>query len=253
MSIHFVFKKTPDPPQWVSYTDNTRWSSTMGTWVSARWESQGNEILISPRPSWAVGYRPTKVRVTFTVYVEGDWVSGPQNISVRNSAGDVVFGVSGKGGAYSGDEIDLVCTDDIGRFYLNWGESRVTNIEFFEAAPLPVSTTRIVGWFEQTEGGYPDVYRIRVLVNDQQLYTVTDNLTSTVGELVTVLQEPADCEEASYHKTGCDFTFTAPAGYPLQVQYKETIAGAWNDYDNSAIPATVPASDSILALPCELF
>jgi len=131
-------------PQWYSYHDNTFWVSSVyetpnGTWdgVNEWWDagfSYGWRVRIVPTGGWEVGFRPTKLRVTWnSVY------TGPENDVYLSDgyAGNTICAGYNKN---SGDEITLDFDDesagDIGELYMTAADIgdrdfQITNIEFY--------------------------------------------------------------------------------------------------------------------------
>ena len=107
------------------------WKNTSnGLWTGTAWQTYGPPeiILITSNTTiepWRSGYRPTKVRVEF------DNVQSVA-LSIRNFAGSAIYGQDAT--YYSGEELGLNCTADIGRLYLDhWsigGTINITKIEF---------------------------------------------------------------------------------------------------------------------------
>lgn len=61
--------------EWTEYTDNTKWATNNGaTYNGTAWVPGGSDISLSPIGSWATGYKPYKIRLTFsgaaTVWVQ---------------------------------------------------------------------------------------------------------------------------------------------------------------------------------------
>ena len=116
---------------WVnSFFNDSYWSAPVGFWVTDHWES-GNgpyELVLVELGSWTVGYRPTKIRFTFTGV-------SPLSVSVRGDGGATIY-VSDA--AYTSlTELTLNLTGDIDRLYAEGGEFSITNIEFYESVGEP--------------------------------------------------------------------------------------------------------------------
>ena len=65
------------PPAWVSYLDDTWWDdpTSQGTWSGSQWDAVAGKsgyglglrpITTGPNANWHIGFRPTKVRVTYS-------------------------------------------------------------------------------------------------------------------------------------------------------------------------------------------
>ncbi|GAG06880.1 unnamed protein product, partial [marine sediment metagenome] len=56
-------------PSWVSYGDNTYWTVAQGTWNGSGWDAapgkSGYGLQLNELGSWNLGFRPTKIRVTY--------------------------------------------------------------------------------------------------------------------------------------------------------------------------------------------
>lgn len=123
---------------WVSYFDDTYWvplDGTSGTWNGTQWvpyHSKATYILqLNPLGGWEVGFRPSYVRITFTI-------SGPfQTMTLRDNkivnAINILNGTVNSSSTYiSGDEV--LCqwdVDDLGQFSLVHPDSYImTNFEW---------------------------------------------------------------------------------------------------------------------------
>lgn len=119
---------------WTQYFDNNYWQP----WANASWDSGNSRWeldLTGPTQaglqvtgSWYLGYRPTKIRCTFTV--------SPSDTMTLHPAGEgVSMGVASP--CSSLQEVSLSWSGvDIGKLYWNWNPSPnttyyVTNIEFY--------------------------------------------------------------------------------------------------------------------------
>lgn len=123
----------PEPTgTWVDRTDNTYWYDTGGGgyWDGDSWYAGWEHVLIAlqtgDNANWYVGFRPTKIRLTFTGAGSG--------FSVRNYGGTIyIAGTASSTTITSGQEIDLDFSEgeDLGRIYMSGGEIDVTKIEFY--------------------------------------------------------------------------------------------------------------------------
>jgi len=127
--IGFAIKKpsTPPEPEWVSYFDNTRWGAASSTsWTGTAWSSSGFEIYLDVAVSddWYEGYRPTKIRVTYT--------GGPVAMSlVDENLNDIAEDASYVSGTELDITFDQVLDGDISKLRdMCCGSMEVTNIEF---------------------------------------------------------------------------------------------------------------------------
>jgi len=121
---------------WISHFDNSDWEGSIGTtWVADHWEARitiETTFWLTSIGTWTVGFRPTKVRVTFTtekglppqlgLYIESDGHGAPslvyENDYVSMAEADITW---------DGDDISA-----IGFFFENLDEDvSVTNIEFY--------------------------------------------------------------------------------------------------------------------------
>ena len=99
------------------------------SWNDGSWTigtQSGYDYFLSPIGNWVVGYRPTKVRVTFT---------GADTAALF--IGTVATTIYSNGAYASGEEaeLDFSENDDIAVLYLYSGftEFIITNIEFLES------------------------------------------------------------------------------------------------------------------------
>jgi hypothetical protein len=117
------------PAPWVEYFDDAIWSPNMGSWddPNQEWDSLAGQIILFDILPWAVGYRPTLCRVTHNLDIGKDC-----GVQVKDGTGALTYGSEVP--YISEYEIDLVCTDDIGRLYVynntDGTDFSVTNIEF---------------------------------------------------------------------------------------------------------------------------
>jgi len=121
--IGVALKKTPSGGIWQVHFDNTQWgplSST--TWTGSSWSSSGFEILLVTFVGWASGYRPTKVRASFTGPATADLRLYDSSLNIIASNASYVSGAE--------ENITFV-GNDILRFGLGYGAMTCTNIEFF--------------------------------------------------------------------------------------------------------------------------
>jgi hypothetical protein len=133
------FRTPPIPPSWFAHFDNSDWEiDTQGSWDAgnSEWDSQywppGIEILsITEIGSWASGYKPTKIRITFTGATDTAF-------SLKDISSNVICSKgSGIDLSYtSGEEIECDFGSgqgDIYRLEVQAGQGAdfsVTNIEF---------------------------------------------------------------------------------------------------------------------------
>jgi hypothetical protein len=131
----------PTPPSWQSIFDDTKWEGWYGdgaphdTWWSTNKWCCGDwyyEIHLKPIGTWAIGFRPTKVRVTIN-----HSISGPGNFFLLRKAAEAGEPyIASSEGYVSLTELD--CTfdeDDIGSLFIPMGDGdcagNCTNIEFY--------------------------------------------------------------------------------------------------------------------------
>jgi len=126
--------------EWVQIFNNSYWTCCTGcgepftcSWTGSEWSlanGDGGEGYIIVKGSWADGYRPTKIRVTYTYFV---WASGDDDIYVRNSSS--FWGTIGSDSSYSSMK-ELELSNTSGDIYtLRFGypsDVDITNIEFFQ-------------------------------------------------------------------------------------------------------------------------
>jgi len=125
MKISFVLKKEPVVDPWVSHFDNSDWAPGGGTsWTGSSWTG-GFGLQITDIGTWTEGYRPTKMRVTFT--------GGPTNMTLKDVPGSL-DNIAHDAAYVSGQEIDLDFSGlgDINEMRMGLGSVTVTNIEFLE-------------------------------------------------------------------------------------------------------------------------
>ena len=121
---------------WVSYFDNTCWETDeyhYGYWDGTKWVAelksfQGYFVILWIIGSWYLGYRPSKMRITYSPAI-------PLTVILRY-AGQVQAWASGELGYSSGQEVDFVLTEDIGSLYMQGDPVTpiaysITNIEFY--------------------------------------------------------------------------------------------------------------------------
>lgn len=106
-----VFENTPSASTWIDCTDNSFWTASSGYWNASGeyWNDSPADMRLTPKygATWHLGFRPTKVRVTCDVG------SPPLRVSVGTYTAGYEFG--NEDNYISGTELDLVCTEDIGR------------------------------------------------------------------------------------------------------------------------------------------
>ncbi len=116
---------------WVSHFDDTEWEPTgvgFGFWNGTQWESEFNDpnwsLVIEDIATWASGYRPTKMRLTWT---------GPATIDSFVMQDDIGGVISLEVDIVSLGEIDLTfaATDGF-KITMGGNDSQflITNIEF---------------------------------------------------------------------------------------------------------------------------
>jgi len=55
---------------WIDLTSNTYWTADTGSWSGSSWVSDGGPVIeLTPAGTWASGFDPSKIRVTFTTPV----------------------------------------------------------------------------------------------------------------------------------------------------------------------------------------
>lgn len=104
------------------YYDDSYWENYGETWqaqfVDGEWVSGLYSYNIELRPigSWAIGFRPTSVRI----YYDGDWSGKSGNIMIRGDQSyDHIIGQTAIGTYTSGSNISLsFTTHDIGNLYI---------------------------------------------------------------------------------------------------------------------------------------
>ncbi|MCK4252576.1 hypothetical protein KAX97_14100 [candidate division WOR-3 bacterium] len=111
---------------WVARFDNTKWTADSNiSWDGTQWDGSGADPAIKDTGTWVVGYRPTKVRITFS----GD---ATLHIYVIDSNEAIIANHSG---VSSGDELAITFGSyDIDKISFTDGTAAllVTNIEFTE-------------------------------------------------------------------------------------------------------------------------
>jgi hypothetical protein len=113
-------------PEWTQHLDNTKWTATNGaTWDGTKWNSSSGSIELAPAGTWADGYKPYKIRVTFAGEAEA-W------LEMRNTQGSGEL-LAGLNLVSSGDEVLITNYNgyDISDLYIFLNGS-VSNIEFLE-------------------------------------------------------------------------------------------------------------------------
>lgn len=126
------------PEIWNDYTDNTFWSAVNGHvhWGSSHWYSDTyNEILITPTGSWSTGFRPTKIRLTYTGSYSGtDLYDIPDVNVIMNSSVNLISTVDNGDGAFTDTfSLDFNIAGDIGILYyynVTIATDFITKIEF---------------------------------------------------------------------------------------------------------------------------
>lgn len=123
----------PEAPAggWVSILDDTNWVKSFEvatTWEGTYWDSNNDTVGLIPIGTWAIGFRPTKMRITWT------GVSFAQNLILMNTSHNTMASIDE---TISGQEWEFTIDSDIGWLYTNYGGElnpiEIYNIEFFEA------------------------------------------------------------------------------------------------------------------------
>jgi len=128
MGIKFVVKQTPEPPagQWYQVLSDEAWTPGPGvSWSGSSWDSAFGLTGLSELGAWNVGYRPTKMRITYTgTFTQIQLV----DTNFDTIANDVA--------PASGQEIDITFGSfdikDLNIFAS--GAWSITNIEFYSEA-----------------------------------------------------------------------------------------------------------------------
>lgn len=130
--VEFVSLVPEAPPGgWTSILDDTNWVPSFEvatTWEGTYWDSNNGDVGLRPIGTWAVGFRPTKLRITFTGVVS------TQDLELKNTS----YGTMATIDNYSSeDEWEFTIDADIGWLYSTYGGElnpiEIYNIEFFEA------------------------------------------------------------------------------------------------------------------------
>jgi hypothetical protein len=67
ISIYIPTPPEPEPvPLWQSILDDTKWVANSGTWDGVKWSSGSGYFDLDAIGTWATGFRPTNMRVSFT-------------------------------------------------------------------------------------------------------------------------------------------------------------------------------------------
>jgi len=141
MGIQFIVKQTP-VPQWVQIFDNTDWVvgdtgfhlGGAGSWDAGNqeWDSDDgggafgvSAVELLPLGGWEVGYRPSKIRITFTGIANLDLYFRDTAFQYLVTEGQTIT---------SGQELDITFSGNDIRSLLVWSFTEnpfsVTNIEF---------------------------------------------------------------------------------------------------------------------------
>lgn len=120
-SISYGFFKSVKTWIWTNYTSDTYWQCNVNCvpWNGSVWTEAGPGMSLVPVGSWAVDFRPTKLRVTHSALPDAFTVG----VTYDDSGGD------GEADYVSGTEINLNVTADIIRINLHITDT-VSAIEF---------------------------------------------------------------------------------------------------------------------------
>lgn len=113
-------------PEWTQHLDNTKWTATNGaTWDGTKWNSADGSIELTPAGTWADGYKPYKIKVTFAGEAEA-WIE----MYNTQGSGDLLDDLNL---VSSGDEVIITNYNnhDIQDLYI-YVNGNVSNIEFLE-------------------------------------------------------------------------------------------------------------------------
>jgi len=128
--IFFNLPDAPSPPTWVPHFDNTNWTATTGSWDGSKWNSAdtgpgGHVINLQDAGAWTSSYRPTKLRISFSVAPSWGCALLDSNVDVILAEATVVDGV-GYDITFGSFDIDSIQLSHAG------GAWSLTNIEFLE-------------------------------------------------------------------------------------------------------------------------
>jgi len=132
--------------QWVQHFDNADWSPNNGTWDGTKW-LLGSDLNIElvPIGTWANGYRPTKMRVTF----EG---GGTVNMCIPDGV-PYQFIVENSSYSSAGEETCAFSSYDISKYVHTGAGANITNIEFEEyTSDIEAETSEGIGFADQVDG-----------------------------------------------------------------------------------------------------
>jgi hypothetical protein len=123
----------PPAGGWVEKTSDVYWTSTDGVWDTNAWTnsvSKSSQFLLTPTGGWESGFRPTKIRLTYSPYIPNDFAPIELIAASEKLNPDV-------------DEYESLTEvpitfdgQDITRIYMipiNAEPIQVTNIEFYDS------------------------------------------------------------------------------------------------------------------------
>ena len=109
---------------WAPHFDNTQWSLDTGSWDGVKYTTSGDTLILNT-PTFATGYKPSKMRITFT---------GATSIWVQlyNTQGSkkIIDGQMFSGVEMVIDHYNNWDLDELQIFNYDFGDFDVTNIEF---------------------------------------------------------------------------------------------------------------------------
>ena len=138
MSVFSFFTKKPESPppvpEWISIFDNTRWAANSGTWDGAKWTNGGGYFDLDPIGTWATGFRPTNIRISFTGGSACSYDLNDAFSSAIVSPSGIATGVA----ANPPYPLVYVTGTDITNLELqvNSPPGTITNIEFYGLSPF---------------------------------------------------------------------------------------------------------------------
>jgi len=65
--IAFATQKLTPAPQWLDYTAPSYWTITNGSWDGSEYSPSFTGLFLEPAGGWEVDFRPTQIRVTWTL------------------------------------------------------------------------------------------------------------------------------------------------------------------------------------------
>lgn len=119
---------------WEVHHNNTNWSATTGMWSAGTWESLDGYLELIELGTWVEGYRPTKIRITYT----GD----PNTALYLRDSNNAIIAQEGNTFTFTYQSLEeeniTFGNYDIRKIemYNDWGDDpdvyiNVTNIEFY--------------------------------------------------------------------------------------------------------------------------